>query len=206
MLRSSNPKTQKFLEIAMKDLKQNGIKLKIYKKTIDADDTSVPCKIDGYFDDLQLEMGVYKDHRWLETFVHEYSHFLQWRDRDPTFTAYYKHEYDPSVLIEKWLSRKISYDRRVENSFKIVRANEMSCDQIAVKLINKYKLPIQTQKYIKKANFQILYYHCVESERCWNVDKIYRNNELWEKIPITFRMSYVQHAPSRLMNIASKSF
>jgi hypothetical protein len=204
MLQSNNPNTKRFLEVAMNDLKQSKIKIKIYKKSIRGID--ILDGIDGYFDDDAREIGIYKDHRWLETFVHEYAHFLQWRDGDPTFAAYYKYNYNPLLMIDRWLERKITYDKRVENSFNIIRNNEISCDKMAIKLINKYKLPIQTEKYIKKANFQILFYHCVEKQRTWQVSEIYSNKKLWDCIPKTLRESYVQHVPSKLMRMAIESF
>jgi hypothetical protein len=201
MFCSRNTQVKKFLKVAMNDLEKHQINLKIYRRRADP-----KYSLDGYFDDASLEIGLVKDRFWLETFVHEYSHFLQWKRGEKTFAAYYKYDYNPIFMVENWLERKIAYSKKVKNSFRIIRANEISCDKIAVELIKKYKLPIDTEKYTKNANLQLLFYHCVENQRNWNVSKIYKNPNLWAMIPKTMRFSYAQRIPSKLMETALECF
>lgn len=201
MLESRNPKVKKFLKVAMQDLKNHNIDLKLYRKRADP-----KYSIDGYFDDESLQLGLVKNKKWLETFVHEYAHFLQWKNGEKTFAAYYKYDYNPIFIVENWLEKKISYNNKVKNSFRIIRANEISCDRLAVDLIKKHELPIDTQKYIKNANLYIIYYHCVENIRKWDATEIYRDENLWKMVPSTIRSSYIKNLPSRLMETALDCF
>ena len=201
MLRSRNPRVQKFLEAASEDLKQHKIQIKIYVREIDR-----RFNIDGYFDDASQQIVVKKNKHWLETFVHEYAHFLQWKHNDPSFAAYYKCRYNPVRLIEMWLERRTAYDRRVQNSFRIVRENEIACDRLAIELIKKYQLPINIEQYTRRANRQIIFYHCVEQKRAWDASHRFYGKQLYSMIPANIRESYTRNVPSKLMQTALELF
>jgi hypothetical protein len=201
MLQSRNPQAQRFLEMTIDELKQNDVELKVYRRNIDP-----TFPIDGYFDDIHMQLAVRKNRRWLETFVHEYAHFLQWKTNDPTFAAYYKYDYNPIQLVEMWLTRRVAYDRRVKNSFRVIRENEMACDRLATHLIQKHQLPINLDQYRRRANHQLLFYHCVEQKRSWNASDMFYGNRLYRLIPSTIRKSYTEHVPSKLMETALELF
>lgn len=201
MLRSHNTRVQRFLDMALDDLKQNKVTLKTYRNKIDR-----RFDIDGYFDDCLREIAIRKNKHWLETFVHEYCHFLQWKHDDPSFAAYYKCSYNPVRLIELWLERRTPYDRRVQNSFRIVRENEIACDRLAINTIRKHELPIDTERYTRQANRQIIFYHCVEQKREWEPSHKFYGKQLYSMIPTNIRESYTQKVPSKLMQTALNLF
>jgi hypothetical protein len=201
MFCSRNPRVKKFLEVAIKDLKLHNIKIKLHRRTIDP-----KFQIDGYFDDCAMELGVHKNHRWLETFVHEYAHFLQWKQDESTFAAYYKYDYDPVKLVENYVQRRVAYDKKVKNAFKVIRRNEACCDKLAANLIKKYCLPINLEKYRREANRQIVFYHCVELKRSWEPSNKFYGDFLGQMIPSKIKKSYADKLPQEILQTALKLF
>jgi hypothetical protein len=201
MLQSRNKCVQQFLDTAYNDLNEHQITVKVYKKRIDN-----RFDIDGYFDDVSREIAIRKNRHWLETFVHEYAHFLQWKNNDPSFAAYYKCAYNPVRMIEMWLNRRTPYDRRVKHSFEVVRVNEIQCDKLALHLIRKHNLPINHENYTRRANRQIIFYHCVEHKRTWDPSHRFYGKQLCQMIPVNIRTSYAHNIPSRLLQTALELF
>ena len=201
MLWTRNAHAKKFLDMAIEDLTQHNISIKVYRRNINS-----KFNIDGYFDDNLLQLGVMKNSRWLETFVHEYSHFLQWKSHETSFAAYYKYDYDPVRLVEMYIERKTGYDRKVQNAFRVIRRNEASCDQIAAKLIRKYNLPIDINNYRKEANRQIVFYHCVEHKRSWEPSYRFYGNTLRKMMPDRIQRSYVDRLPKQILETALDLF
>lgn len=195
-----NKRTKKFFEIAMSDLKQNNIKLKWYARNIDSERTV------GYFDENNMELAILKDRFWLETFVHEYAHFLQWKYDKLSFGAYSNCSYDPSRVIENYVNRRVGYNRKVRHAFNLVRSNEAECDRLAASLIKKHKLPIDLDQYRQKANHQIVFYHCVEQKRKWEPSPNFSNKKFREMLPNRIQTSYAQRLPKDLLETALKLF
>jgi hypothetical protein len=187
--------------MALQDLKQHNIKLKVYRRNINTE-----FHIDGYFDDACLQLGIMKNHRWLQTFVHEYAHFLQWKHDERSFAAYYKYDYDPVRLVEMYVQRKTGYSRKVQNAFLVIRRNEASCDRIAAKLIRKHKLPINLDDYRREANRQIVFYHCVEHKRSWEPSNRFYGNVLRQMLPDRIKNSYAERLPKELLETALDLF
>lgn len=201
MTRIRNPHARKFVNDAIRELKQNGIQLKWHRRTIDP-----VFVIDGYFDDNQMQLGVMKNRRWLETFVHEYAHFLQWKREERSFAAYYKYDYDPVRLVEMYVQRRIGYNRKVANAFRVIRRNEAECDRLAANLIRKYNLPIDLDNYRREANLQIVFYHCVEQKRSWNPSHRFYGKQLQNMLPLRIKNSYADHLPKNILETALQLF
>ena len=118
-------------------------------------------KFDGEFLESDMIIKCFVDISstyWIGVLAHEYSHFLQcinnnrlWlKFQDSVFENVDDLEsifYKKNNVMKKRLRKKIS--RHIINM-------ELDCDKQAIKLINKYKLPVNKKEYIAKANV-ILY-------------------------------------------------
>lgn len=187
-----NSKAEKFLAMVKNELKNSEIEFKIVKRWPDKNFECV-----GSFDDSTRKLTVLNNENFLDVLVHEYSHYIQYKEKHPSFTVFSKQEVDATLLTEQWLSKKIKYDANVKKAFALIRRNEYECERLAVKLIRKYSLPINIENYTKSANRYILFYHCVEESRIWNP-----TDEFWSKsvlcsIPSKFQYSYIEKLPKR---------
>lgn len=201
MTRIRNPLVRKFVNDAIRDLEQHGVQFKWHNRTIDP-----VFRIDGYFDDNRMQLGVMKNRRWLATFVHEYAHFLQWKRDETSFAAYYKYDYDPVRLVELYVQRRTSYNRKVANAFRVIRRNEAACDRMAANLIRRYRLPIDLDDYRREANLQIVFYHCVEQKRSWDPSHRFYGKQLQRMLPVRIKNSYAEHLPRNILETALKLF
>ena len=192
LLTITNRKTKKFLTMVYDELEKSEIDFKLTKKI---DET---FEIDGYFDDAKKKLVVVHNELWLETLVHEFSHYVQYKEQHPSFAAYYKHDFAPIHITEQWLKKKIGYNDQVKKSFQIIRQNEYECDVLGAKLIRQYELPIDLAIYKKWANRQLLFYHCVEHSRIWNAGPEFLSPEVLDMIPPRFQPSYIHSMPKRM--------
>jgi hypothetical protein len=158
-------------------------------------------QIGGYFDDYNKKLYVANQPQWLEILVHEYAHYLQWKNNDPTFLAYYDYETCPTVQIEQWIEHKTAYTKEVRDSFRIIRNNEFACEKLACKLIQQYNLPIDVGIYKRKSNRYIIFYHFVEKTRIWNASPDFRSDTILHHFPDTLRSTYLQQVPKRLQSL-----
>lgn len=112
-----------------------------------------------------------------ETFVHEYCHFLQWKNRVKIFQ-----ESDNSIYkFWKWLekgSKKINIKH-----VRIIQAMEMDCDKKAVSIIAKYDLPVDIPRYIQKSNSYILSYNYVYEKKDFSISSLALNDSAVDLMP-----------------------
>jgi len=193
-LKSSNPKIQKFLKMALSDLHDYGITLKIYKQDIHNNYPLI-----GYFDEIKKILAVKKNKIWLKTFVHEYSHFLQWKQSMQSHEKYLKHrkkyKSDPDLCVSRWLDNRLKYDNRIKSAFERIRYDEIHCDLIAVKLIKRYQLPIDVSTYIQEANLDILSYQFIEENKSCKMPKIFYQEQFLKSLPCVLKKSYIKRMP-----------
>jgi hypothetical protein len=119
-------------------------------------------KSDGEFLETDMLIKCYVDYSstyWIGVLAHEYAHFLQCIKGNGFWVKFQNAMFEniddlediftkkPNKIINKTLRKKIS--RSIINM-------ELDCDKQAIKLINKYKLPVDKKEYIAKANV-ILY-------------------------------------------------
>lgn len=206
-LTSRDPLVKKFLKDVNEDLRSHSIRLKVYKKSIDP-----TFNIQGSFCEVSKELCLIKERGfWLETLLHEYSHFWQWKTKDKSFWAYYGKDYEPIQRVEDWLSGKHpKYDESVRHSFNIIRRNEIECDLRALRIAKKYDLPIDHTDYRRKANAQLVMYHCIEHCRRWECRdgfwSLKKNKEMFGIIPSRFMRCYVKSLPQKLLETALEAF
>ena len=122
------------------------------------------ARVAGWFSAEDKRIAVAMNNKgWLEIFVHEYSHFLQWLDQSEAESA---KDDAATNIVDEWLySYKDFPAQKLKEAFRRVRAYEKDCEIRAIKLIQTYKLPIRIKRYLKYANLCIYEYHASEKTR-----------------------------------------
>lgn len=98
-----------------------------------------------------------------EIFVHEYSHYLQWKHR-PEFFARKAKGCD---VVFSWLDGAEYSDKKLDAGFANAIELEWDCERTVLDLIRRYRLPIDRERYIRGANCYLFFYHTVKETRNW---------------------------------------
>jgi len=187
-------KHSQFVKFVKNDLSKNGVKLIIgkgYRVNVGG------FRCDGYFDEsLKIIKVAKKDKNFLETLLHEYCHFLQWRHK----TKIFKHSDKYCTIVENWLNGKYYSPTTVHKAFYWVRKMERECEQIAAKLIDRYELPIDKNKYIKNANCYIYSHFFMEQHRKYSAfsRNPFKDRRVQQVMPSTFKALSHQTLPKRV--------
>lgn len=127
----------------------------------------------GGFSDtpLRIELSMKVSQRdFLSILVHEYSHFLQWKQKSPFWFTKYR-GLSPWVVLERWLGGREYKDTTIIECIERVRKCELDCDRIAVGLIKEYDLPINIYDYCRSASAYQYFYHYVRITRQWEYEQ-----------------------------------
>lgn len=187
---------QQFLDHVKKECKLHKIKFDLRKRSGYLK-LSGNIKCSGYFDSHNKQLVVAaKREDFLEILVHEYGHLTQWAEKCPEWVAC-ENTVDH---IERWLAGE-----RVRNVFdhiKKMRALELDNEKRAIKLIQKFDLPIDTVRYIKKANGYVYFYTWMMKTRRWSsIDNSpYSNDTIIDVMPEEFQDDY-EHIPSHIVEV-----
>lgn len=185
MIDLSIPEIKNFVDYVKKECKREGVKI-VLKRAKNLK-LSENMKCSGYFDGEDKVLAVAAKHPMaLEVLVHEFCHFTQWIENTPEWQAA-----DVSLnYVEDWLEGK-----RVKNIKKwlgLSRDLELDNEKRTVAMIKRFKLPIDTKEYTKKANAYVLFYNWMFFSRRWCTPKNtpYRNNVILEACSNKFNMRY----------------
>ena len=181
-------KTDKmFVELVKNGCKKHKVSCKLkdvnYLKPI----PSIRCT--GYFDDesrtLQVAM---KQKDSFEILVHEYSHLTQWIDKVPVYVKANKY----LLLVDAWITGTDLPSHIIESAIQGVVELELDNEKRSAKLIEKYDLSIDKEKYIKKANAYLYFHHWMRKTRRWSssANPPYRNKNIIAAMPSNFRGKY----------------
>ena len=99
---------------------------------------------------------------WVETLLHEYCHFLQWKEKSKLWIKYMK---NPSI----------------KNTTNL----EIDCEKRTIKLIKKLKLEayIDVKKYAQGANSYITFYHIYERTGKWYQKAPFEIQDIYAQMP-----------------------
>jgi len=158
----------------------------------------------GQVDDSQkyLAVNVKKGiGNWFPTFVHEYCHFCQWKEKkftgqkwDHTFGELYK-----------WIEGKIDLSKKDRILFsRRARRVELDCERRTVSEIEKHNLPIDADRYIQKANAYIFSYEfLIENQKDLYNSGAYDSSLIYNLMPKHFLTRY-DRIPSRYREMIIK--
>lgn len=175
-----------FLNHVKRECKLHGIKFDLRKRSSYLR-LSGNIKCSGYFDAQNKQLVVAaKRNDWVEILVHEYGHLTQWAERCPEWIAG-----EPTVdHIDRWLQGE-----EVENIYDHIRCSrnlELDNEKRSVELIKRFELPIDLDRYVKKANGYIYFYTWMMSTRRWSTieNSPYSNETIISAMPNTFQENY----------------
>ena len=142
----------------------------------------------GYFCEETMRLVVAgKSKDWLGVLAHEYAHLTQWQDKS---TNIWNTGSTGVTHLDDWLGGKKI--RSIKKAIQQSRDLELDNEKRTVKLIKKWKLPIDLNDYIKKANAYIQFYNWMRYSKRWSRpgNAPYGNKAIYEVMPPNFRMNY----------------
>lgn len=100
------------------------------------------------------------------TFLHEYAHFIQYRDKNELWK--YLHEEGTAKYIS-WLQREITLSKAdIESAFRNTLALEHDAETMAVSMALTHSLPLDIAGISRCANNNLLFYSWTRIRRDWN--------------------------------------
>lgn len=183
---SKNKKVTDFIQHVKEHCKEVGIKCDIRPVKYLVLSGNIRCS--GYFCEETMKLVVAgKSKDWLGILVHEYAHLTQWQDKR---TDIWKTGSIGVTHLDDWLGGKKI--RSVKKAIEWSRDLELDNEKRSVKLIKKWKLPIDLNDYIKKANAYIQFYNWMRYSKRWSRpgNAPYSNKVIYEAMPPNFRMNY----------------
>jgi hypothetical protein len=124
---------------------------------------------------------------WGPEFVHEYCHWLQWKDGRYRRSFYGEAQTD----LERWIDRYVSFSKSELNLIiNRIKRLELDCEKRAVKEIETYSLEIDKTRYIKRANAYIFGYNMIAETRKWYKSSPHFNKKILDIMPGRFLSRY----------------
>lgn len=193
-----NANVRCFLNDAFENLSKHDVKVKfVPKRHI----TISGSKISGYFDEDNLIIAR-KSSRWLGVFTHEYSHFLQWIEKEPKYIDSENISID-DIMKDLKRGKKI---RNIEEKMIAIRAVEHDCERRTIKLIKEYKLPINVNVYTQQANSYLCFYHAVLIKKSTDNRKNIFHPNITKHMPQTLQSRYIESIPQNKLDLIIQCF
>jgi hypothetical protein len=156
------------------------------------------ARVNGYFDESEATLVCAMNKpvkEWLPVLLHEYSHFCQWKRKSKAWEGTLVNGSYVDDTIFLWLKGKKRFSlKTVKKHAALTRNVEAECEQIAVRHIRKFSLPLDISSYIRQANSYIYFYnYALLRKRWWKRGHApYFIPEVWESFPASFKKRYSQ--------------
>lgn len=138
-----------------------------------------PCG--GYFSSETNTIAVATDRPyrvWMPTLVHEYGHFMQWRESCQIWKQQDLEGTDVGSFVDYWLSGRVELNwHQREKYFGLVRELELDCEQRAVEIAEEWDLAINRIGHIVQANSYIFFHEVASRNRVWVKPKSFTDHE-----------------------------
>lgn len=181
-----SPQELAFLDHVKKECKSHGIKLDLRKRSgylrIGG---NIMCS--GYFDSENKELVVAtKRTDWLDILVHEYAHLTQFADQCDAWVE----GASTTDEIDRWLGGEEIED--IERHIVACRNLELNNEKRSIEIIKKFDLPIDVERYTKKANGYVYFYTWMLRTRRWSKpgNSPYSNETVIDAMPKEFQEDY----------------
>lgn len=100
------------------------------------------------------------------TFLHEYAHFIQYRDKTELWK--YLHE-EGTCKYVSWLNREITLSKsEIDAAFRNNLALEHDAETMAIGMVSTHNLPLDIACISRCANNNLLFYSWTRIRRDWN--------------------------------------
>lgn len=191
---------QEFLDELYISAQNNNIKLEL------VDEPSIlinGIKYSGVFQSNipSLSVAIGKpEAQWQEILIHESCHMDQWIEQCAAWRNTAEKGYS---FVADWLEGTCELsDKKLNQYIRNCIVLERDCEKRTVKKIKQYKIDIDINQYVKKANAYLFFYRFVQKNRRWNAQhpayeeptiiaampnkilniKEYKNYELYEEL------------------------
>lgn len=179
-----------FIQHVKKVCKIYGIKCSLRKSKYVKMSDNMKCS--GWFDEENKELVVAINRPdWIEILAHEYSHLTQWVEQIPIWK-----EAEKSLgKVWEWLDGKNC--RNIDKHISVARDMELDNEKRSVKVIKDFKLNVDLDQYIKKANAYVQFYNWIKITRRWSLptNSPYKNERLKSAMSTKFNMKYTTLTP-----------
>lgn len=143
----------------------------------------------GFFQghqDPELAVATKKpEAEWFPVLIHEYAHFLQYKEQHPSWVAYQKQNQTEDKL-SRWVMREKEYsETELDEIFSTIFNIEKDAEERTIALIQKYQLQVDVEFYLKGARAYLLFYQFVRKHRKWYRIGLepYKNQEILKHLP-----------------------
>lgn len=167
------------------------------------------ARCEGFFlDSPRKEIRIAKGNKtWLDTLAHEYGHFLQWLE------CSYKilnTENNASVIVHnvslgyipRWYTKE-----KINMAFLCIADMERECEMRTVRIIRQFKLPIDKDLYVQRANLYVYMHHMWKKHQTRKT-KInpWRSKIIISQMPKTFNAKSHIILPSNIAKELNRCF
>jgi hypothetical protein len=157
-------------------------------------------RCEGFFNDQEKMIKIARHSaNFLETLVHEYSHFLQYIND----SKIYKKSDKAILMVDEWFAGKNFPENELRRSFFIIRAMERDCEKRAVRLIKKFNLQIDEKLYTKRAHCYIYSHFLMEKTRKFYAYKKspYRSSVVLKIMPSSMAVLSHKSIPPKVYSV-----
>lgn len=151
----------------------------------------------------ELATATYKNlNDWLSILVHESCHLDQWKEGVKVWKDCDNLKYN---IFDDWLLDKKCNIKIAHECIDKLRELELDCEKRSVEKIKKYKLPIDLNTYIRKANAYVFFYNYIKITRRWSDPKNtpYNNPKIYKKLKNSWYENY-DEIPPEIMKLYRK--
>jgi len=189
----------KFIKHVKEECKKHGVRLRLAKtKRVRSGGY-----VSGYFDDEEPSLVVAMGNpNWVEILLHEFCHMQQWlEDSDIWRNSIVSTGEDAWTVMSRHLRGEEIKQSLLDEAYGMVIRCERDCDMRAVRMMKKFRLPIDTKEYIRQSNSYHYFYHAVKKTGKWyGKIPIYKNPDVVALCPDTFRAQTDKTCPEHIMN------
>lgn len=151
---------ESFVGHCIKDMISSGVTIEITRrKNMSSHAHSYFTESNGVVPNFRVNYFKNDFNFYLPTFIHEYCHFLQWKNKSVYFTKGIK----STERYYKWLGGETE-DVDISD-LRNIQKMELDCDRRAIKIIKKNSINIDLQQYIQESNSYILAHNYVHESR-----------------------------------------
>ena len=137
---------------------------------------------------------------WFPTFIHEYCHFRQHKDRLPIYMN------SDDSFNNIWNSLE-GEDKMKRGSIDVIQKVELDCEKRVVEIIKEYDLPFSVDQYIREANVHVLMYNEVYRYKKWFEISPFIFEEIYSTVPDSFQAEkWYKKSPEKYKEISSICF
>lgn len=156
-----HPRCLEFIGSKVQELIRNGISVYL-SNGLDINN-KYSGSFNGYYKTLKVAMGMGEVSVY--TFIHEYAHFLQFRDK---YDVWFKLHEEGTNQYSLWLNGDIELnEKEIDFAFRSVLTLEHDAESIANAIISVHQLPLDLPRLSRVANSNLLFYSWTRIKREW---------------------------------------